>query len=203
MNRKKQELDLSKFKKQKQVISKQQKPTSSHNTICTICDSNCHVGCGLSETTVKGSDIFRGCSAMSGENCRECTHHYTTHVHLRTMWVKVENEIDVLDKEQNELVERASKDIAAKEQLLNSLKISVDSCEKQITNKRVEIRRLINQMKSICSEFNYAKEIDLSITLVEQQIEYQQSQKNDDGVLAAQMVLKSFGELKKLVSGME
>jgi len=58
-------------------------------------------------------------------------------------------------------------------------------------------------MKSICSEFNYAKEIDLSITLVEQQIEYQQSQKNDDGVLAAQMVLKSFGELKKLVSGME
>jgi len=80
---KKKKLDMDKFKKMKQTISVQVE-TSCHNTICVVCDSNCHVECGLDETTVKGSDIFKGCTAMNGnENCNICAHHYTHHVHLR------------------------------------------------------------------------------------------------------------------------
>jgi len=106
-----------------QIISVQVE-TSCHNTICVVCDSNCHVECGLDETTVKGSDIFKGCTAMNGnENCNICAHHYTHHVHLRKKWVENEVEIDVLDEKQQKLIEEAESDIVKKKSYYKVYKI--------------------------------------------------------------------------------
>ncbi|ETO08634.1 hypothetical protein RFI_28758, partial [Reticulomyxa filosa] len=119
MTDQKQKLDL---KKQKRTQSEQE-PTPYHNTIC-------HESCGLNETTVKGSDIFKDCVAMSGDHCK------------------------------------ASTDIDSKNQLLQSLNATVDNYENEIANKQTEIKDLITQMKDICSDFNYAKEIDLAHPLL-------------------------------------
>ncbi|ETN99392.1 hypothetical protein RFI_38089, partial [Reticulomyxa filosa] len=89
MTDQKQKLDLKRYKKQKRTQSEQE-PTPYHSTVCCVCDSNCHEKCRLNETTVKGSEIFKRCTAMSGDHCKRCDHRYTSHVHMRVKWVKKE-----------------------------------------------------------------------------------------------------------------
>jgi len=198
----KTQLDLKKYTKIKQTISVQ-KSTSSHNTICTVCDSNCHINCGLNETTVKGSDIFKGCAAMSGDQCTVCPHKcsYQTHVHLRVMWVKEEKETSVIDENQATLIRQLSADINNKQILLNSLQNSLQKMETSIKSKQSEISNLINQMRAICSDFNYEKEIDLSIRLLEAKIEYEQAIHNHDAVSSLSSVALYFYKLKELIFG--
>jgi len=175
MKKKKEALDLTKYTKKK---------------IATKSDQ---------ETLVAGSEIFKGCACMENDNCKECKHHYTNHVHLKVKWVKKEEETSVLDEEQVKLIERASTDIGAKEKLLKSLRDSVNKCQKEIAAKQKEITELIRQMKKICSGFNYAKEIDLSITILEERIEYLQSRNDDEGVAAIQADLQIYKKIKELV----
>jgi len=199
MKKKKEALDLTKYTKKKIATKSDQVATPYHNTLCQVCDSNCHEQCGLQETLVAGSEIFKGCACMENDNCKECKHHYTNHVHLKVKWVKKEEETSVLDEEQVKLIERASTDIGAKEKLLKSLRDSVNKCQKEIAAKQKEITELIRQMKKICSGFNYAKEIDLSITILEERIEYLQSRNDDEGVAAIQADLQIYKKIKELV----
>ncbi|ETN97157.1 hypothetical protein RFI_40373 [Reticulomyxa filosa] len=85
---------------------------------------------------------------------------------MRVKWVKKEHLVDVLDIEQLKLIEKAFTDIDSKNQLLQSLSATVDNYEKEIASKQTEIKDLIIQMKDICSDFNYAKEIDLSMKIL-------------------------------------
>ncbi|ETO07021.1 hypothetical protein RFI_30371 [Reticulomyxa filosa] len=183
MTDQKQKLDLKKYKKQKRTHSEQE-PTPYHNTICCICDSNCHENC---------------CAAMSGDHCKECDHHYTSHVHMRVKWVKKEQLVDVLDMEQLKLIEKASTDIDSKNQLLQSLNATVDKYEKEIASKQTEIKDLIIQMKDICSDFNYAKEIDLSMKILQERIEAEQVKKNTELVGLIHITLEYFKTLKSFV----
>ncbi|ETN99902.1 hypothetical protein RFI_37565, partial [Reticulomyxa filosa] len=90
------------------------------------------------------------------------------------------------------------KDIAAKEELIKSLQTKLEDNEKEILEKQAQIKNLISDMKNICSDFNYSKEIELSIMLLEEKIELEQGRKNFDVVAAINSTLKYFKELKNL-----
>jgi len=202
MNSQKQKLDLNKYRKHKQEQSVQE-TTPYHNTICAVCDGNCHENCGLAETTVKGSDVFKGCAAMSGETCNQCSHHYTVHVHMKVKWVKKEIEMNVIDQEQAKLIDNALTNIAAKEQALDSLKQKLTDYENTIASKQREIRDLIVQMRQICSDFNYAKEIDLSMKVLKERIEVEQTRKNNTVVGLINATFEYFKQLKAFVDTLE
>jgi len=69
--------------------------------------------------------------------------------------------------------------------------------KKQLNLKKKEIKQSISQLQTICSDFNYFKEIDLTIRLLEERIEYQRKKNNRDAIVAAQMILKSFKDLRR------
>jgi len=193
---------MNKYKKIKRTISVQLE-TPHHNTICGTCDSNCHEKCGLEETSAKGSDIFKQCSAMDEDGkCKHCKHSYTHHVHLRAKWVKNEEEKDMLDPKQQKLIELAAADIAKKGELKQSLTESIKKCEEEITAQKGKIQTLITQLRTICSNFNYVKEIDLNIEMLKEHIEWQQ-QRNMGGVVAANVILEELENLKKVLSQSE
>ena len=73
-------------------------PTSYHNTTCLTCKNCCHEHCGLNETTQQGSSYFQSCAAFNGQsNCGQCTHQFTSHVHLRHKYVKRTKQVPKVD----------------------------------------------------------------------------------------------------------
>jgi len=54
-------------------------------------------------------------------------------------------------------------------------------------------------MKNICTDFNYAKEIYLTIKLLQERIEYQRQINNIDDVNATQMILDQLLNLRKVI----
>jgi len=57
-------------------------------------------------------------------------------------------------------------------------------------------------MKGICSDFNYEKEIELSISLLQKRMELKQSEKDEEAVASTNTVLMCFNELKQMVKKM-
>jgi len=151
--------------------------------------------------TAKGSDVFRGCAAFEGgDNCNVCKHHYSSHVHWRTLWKKVEEEYDCIDDYIASTIEKLSNGMFDKQNAVNDAKIKIEQLEQDIQNTRSKIQNLMNNMKQICSDFNYEKEIDLSISILKERREHVQSGNQLD-TQAAQLslIIDMFISLKNLI----
>jgi len=133
------------------------KDTLSHNTRCMVCNSNCHENCSLTETKEKGSDIFKSCLAFSGNNCK-CGHHYTYHVHLKSIWVEKSLSIQI---PYNKKVEPKDE-----QKILEFLQSEKTSITKQIAGKEEEIGKQILKLKEICNKFNFQRELNLAVKIL-------------------------------------
>ena len=113
------------------------------NTICTICGSNCHVGCGL---TYNYQD-YSACSAIKADGlCSQCGHHHSVHTHKCIEWDRQEITEELIDpvnyqKKLNKEAERAIKSV--KKQDLQYKTTSLDTeVKQQIKKLRVVVEKL-------------------------------------------------------------
>lgn len=171
-------LNLSKMKPFTQIVDRQ-KETNYHNTICETCSSNCHENCGLSETTAKGSDVFKGCAAMSGDYCNHCKHHYSSHVHLRKLWVKESETTDVIDPAIAKLISENSNAKAQKELMIKGFNKKLEQIDQNINDFRKNLEETTKKVKELCSDFNYEKELELSFEILKSKKETVQEKEKE------------------------
>ena len=68
--------------------------TERHNTLCSICNSNCHIKCDLPRSI--NSEPLRNCTCMNKDtdpSCRKCQHKYTAHMHNEFEYKQIEKSV--------------------------------------------------------------------------------------------------------------
>ena len=139
------------------------------NTCCIKCRSNCHLNCN--EISVKGE---KNCLTMIDGKCKICSHKFDQHIRLQSKFVKSTRNKLVLD-------ETMARKLKTKNDLIENKKSIIESIEKknleldlEIQNMKVNIMHLLEDLKGICSDFNYVKELLLTKSLLDSRIDYLQ-----------------------------
>ena len=172
----KSDLDMNKYIGMNESYWEDVATDPIYNTRCITCRSTCHENCSLDETSVQGENIFKDCLAMADDFCQVCTHKFDQHVHLRSKYVKLTRKKLVIDPE-------VAKKLKNTQDLLDNKKSIIESIEKKnvklegdIQNTKAKIMNLLKDLKGICSDFNYVKELQLTKSLLEARIDFLQSQ---------------------------
>ena len=148
-------------------------PTSYHNTTCLTCKNCCHERCGLNETKNTGDRYFMSCSAFSGsgENCGQCKHSYTSHVHLREKYVKKTVQVPRVDPNIQMAIQQAQSSTAARRQASNAVDVEIKRLDQEQYQNHEAIKKIIKRMQKVCSRFDYIKEVEASICVLDEQID--------------------------------
>jgi hypothetical protein len=159
--------------------------TPHHNTRCLVCFANCHEQCYLKETKEKGADIFKSCAAFiaTGNNCK-CGHHYTYHVHMRGLW-----------KEKILSVELKTSKKQDTEELIKTLQVEKTKLGKEKCETEKEISNQMQELKKICSKFNFERELFLSVQL----LKMGQAYKSDNEKPAVEQTIKTLKNMLKSI----
>jgi hypothetical protein len=113
---------------------------------------------------------------MIDGKCKICSHKFDQHIHLQSKFVKSTRNKLVLD-------ETMARKLKTKNDLIENKKSIIESIEKrnleldlEIQNMKVNIMHLLEDLKGICSDFNYVKELLLTKSLLESRIDYLQGE---------------------------
>ncbi|KAN0045553.1 hypothetical protein ACTA71_005931 [Dictyostelium dimigraforme] len=136
-----------------------------HSTICSTCDTVCHDRCGLQETTIVGNNIFQGCYCMTPSGCRICVKKcsFNVHYHARKTMQKITTTMDTIlhdIKANYDSAVQGTKDTQTK---INTVENSKKTIEAAIKQKGLSIVDECNQIKSICTGFNFVDELNCLI----------------------------------------
>jgi len=146
--------------------------TPYHNTTCLTCKSCCHEQCGLQEINQEGSNLFQQCAAFYGkQDCKVCSHSFTSHVHLRTKYVKSRKQVPKIDPNIQNAIQQSQNDSDAKEKAKNSIDAELKKLDQELASHHQKINDIITKMRQVCSRFDYMKEIDASINVLDEQID--------------------------------
>ena len=157
------------------------KQTPYHNTTCLTCKNCCHEHCGLNETSAQGSEYFMQCWAFqNGPNCTQCEHSYTSHVHLREKHVQVKKEVQKIDPNTKSAIDGIQDENSKRQALLNEVQKQLEAYQKEIDELHQTINNTIQEMRSVCSKFDYVKEVEAIIIVLEEQIEICLAEMADD-----------------------
>lgn len=130
-------------------------------TTCAQCSHSCHIGCKLDEVTATGTDHFRRCWAIEGENCKECpgkchhTQHYHSHKIIRIEVKTIEQVLeDVKAKHDASINDQniAKANVADKEGAIKVTKQALEAAVDKIVGSMREI-------KKVASHFNLTNEL--------------------------------------------
>jgi len=159
------ETNAEKFKQykrleKKKVMVKQDTP-GQKNTLCSVCDCNCHRKCSLEEMTQTGTDHFVRCAAIQGGVCRKCPKNCGSaqHYHARFIYVEQEQTVEtILDEMKDEYEEyvKTSKKVDMDVDSLTNSKKSIDNTMQSIID---HLNHDCNKLKRLCSGFNFAEEL--------------------------------------------
>jgi len=118
-------------------------PTSYYNTTCLACKKCCHEQYGLEKTEIQESEILKKCYAFSGENCRECGHHYSSHVHLMERYVEKTREIPSIDPTVKHNIDKLQNENAQKEEILKNIQEKIKELDVQLDKLHLEIQDIV------------------------------------------------------------
>eukprot|EP01118_Nematostelium_gracile_P012736 TRINITY_DN4697_c0_g1_i1.p1 TRINITY_DN4697_c0_g1~~TRINITY_DN4697_c0_g1_i1.p1 ORF type:complete len:627 (-),score=136.10 TRINITY_DN4697_c0_g1_i1:30-1706(-) len=140
---------------------------SYHNTICGYCTFVCHNRCGLDEITSDGSNSFKNCGAMNGDNCRYCPGQcsYTQHYHRRQTVVEIEQTLEEVLEDVKAKYDEAQEGSNQTSKKINTIKSTKDMIDRSIIQLEKDISIECQKLKKICSGFNLVEEL---ANLVEQ-----------------------------------
>ena len=172
----KSELELHKFKRVTETYWEEVNTDPIYNTRCITCRSNCHENCSLDETSTQDENLFKDCLAMIDDYCKICSHKFDQHVHLRTKYVKITRNKLALDENVTRNLETKNDLIVKKKSIVESIEKKRVKLELEIQNIKANVVRLLEDLKEICSDFNYSKELLLTKSLLEARIDYLQAQ---------------------------
>lgn len=162
-------------KKLNQVVTEEvfeSTPTVHHNTTCLTCKYCCHENCGLQEIGQEGNSLFMQCAAFSGnETCQMCNHNYASHVHLKIKYIKTTKQVPKVDPNVQKAIQEAENNSNSKEVASNSLNGEINKLKKKLEKHHQEIKDIIDEMRQVCSGFDYMKEVNACIGVLEEQLE--------------------------------
>ena len=204
----KTQLDLNKFKAQIEEHWVDESTEPVYNTRCITCKSNCHLNCSLAETNVQGDNIFKNCAAMNGDYCKEYEHKFDQHIHLRSKYVKSTRTKQVIDGDIANKIKSQEDLIKNKQAIIDNIKQKEAKLENDVLLAKTKIYDLLNELQSYCTDFNYVKELQLTIKLLEARIEYLQSeygkskkQKDRDEIETAIKSKEIIEEIMRIIFG--
>ncbi|KAK0429140.1 hypothetical protein QR680_011217 [Steinernema hermaphroditum] len=115
-------------------------PNSDHFQIFykKICHHRCYLS-GVKENMVNDAGLRR-CAAMSGENCRQCGHHWGTHLHIKC---------------EQKLVEKYVQNPAARRMIMShcSEKMSKEDVIAGLKEERQSLKAEEQEISQICAKF--------------------------------------------------
>lgn len=191
-----QKLDLEKISKmtRKEWV---QEPTPDYNTRCASCNSNCHPKCGLQEMQNQGDSGFKSCYAFGGgDSCKKCLHDFSKHLHLRSVWKEYEIVEEIIKEDIMAMIKDVKSSVLTEVDFIRGFKAKMEEIQANIATKRDKIIELVHGIREICSEFNYEKEIDCTIEILQEQLETPELQGKKDSIIET---IEQLTTLKKKV----
>ena len=160
-----------KFKDFTKIIEEQRKtiPAEYHSTICSNCTYVCHDGCNLKETTKKGDQIFRCCWALYDRNaCRSCPQScdYTQHYYARVKVVVTKASRIETIQEIKSKYDQATKHKHAAMNEINTVTDTKKLLEGVLLQQIKEIKSEYENLRVICSNFDYSNELLITINQI-------------------------------------
>lgn len=157
----------SNYKQTKQVDYVEMEETTYHSTICGKHTQICHEGCGLTFTSAQGDEIFKGCACMSGTHCRECECDHSTHYHDKKKPVKKTKTVEDILHDVKALYDQHTGKKAQLQSKISSLSSDIDSLKRALDAKEAGIRKCCEELKTLCSHFNFVDELESIIDTME------------------------------------
>ncbi|CAI4232656.1 unnamed protein product [Auanema sp. JU1783] len=151
----------SKYKQNEKVECVEMEKTSYHNTICMQhTDKVCHEGCGLKYTAGVGSDIFKGCACMSGSAyCGVCGCGPATHYHAKEKPVKTTKTVEKILHDMKILYDQNTNQDTRLKGEITKWSTDIQALENALKQKETKICECCQELKEICSQFNFVDEL--------------------------------------------
>lgn len=129
----------------------------------------CHENCGLGYRPTLDFEHFRRCAASDGYNCRHCRCSMNTHYHTYEIPTTKKVTIDDIIQSKKAAFDQATQQIATSQNQLAqlnhtraALQRDADACQQGILNA-------IRELKKICSHYNFAEEMHVTIEKLRQE----------------------------------
>ena len=107
---------------------------------------------------------------MNGDYCSHCKHSYQNHVFLRSVWVLETEIIELMDEKVIKQLEKNTEVKDTKVALIKGMEAKTKFIEKEISNLTEDLKQAIKKVKEVCSEFNYEKELELSVNILNNEL---------------------------------
>ena len=147
--------------------------TDYHNTLCSApgCTSNCHEHCSLSR--ILDSNKFKDCACISGNYCKECGHHYSSHQHLYILYKDNEKTWWETDHtKERKFLEAKSNEERAK-LLKKELQMKQDAIIKEKEKLFAILIQAIDEFQALGINRSFMKVLQNQIAIIEQHLEGQ------------------------------
>lgn len=178
----------------------QNEETKNHNTRCCSCHANCHLRCSLDENLAKGSDVFLGCAAFDGnKSCSKCKCDISHHVHMKTQWVKVEIKEEIIDQNVMAQISSCQDKKKQKQMMIDQVNSKIATIDNEIVAKRTSIVKMAKDLKSICNDFNYKHEVEVSMKILEGK---KQTEKDESKRTQIMETINALGGIIKQLAGL-
>lgn len=146
------------------------------NYYSTVCNASkhgimqiCHENCGLGYRPTLDYSHFKHCAASDGSNCRHCRCSMADHYHTYEIPVKRQVTTSQIIQSKKAAYDQATQQISNSQSQLqalnttkNTLQADADSCKQGILSS-------IQELKKICSHFNFPEEMATTIQKLRQE----------------------------------
>lgn len=149
----------SNYKQTKQVEYDEMVDADYHSTICMKHTTVCHDGCGLTYTSTKGADIFKGCSCMSGPMCGTCGCDHLEHYHDKKRKVRKTKTVEDILHDMKALYDHHTKKEVDLSNKITDLNTDITAVQQALNSKEDEINKCCQELKELCSQFNFVDEL--------------------------------------------
>lgn len=137
------------------------------STICTEHGkvSVCHKRCGLKYQPTLNFAHFRNCAAAdsSRNNCRHCRCGMDKHLHTYEIPVARMVEIEDIIQTKKSAFDQATQQVQTIQDKVQQLNITSNDTKKEVDKCKQGILRSIEELKKICSHFNFVEMMDTTI----------------------------------------
>lgn len=147
-------------------------PTAQHNTVCELCNSNCHPMCGL-PSSKDDREVLKNCACMQESNfvCTVCGHTYDVHMHAHFLNKLEEVETIFVNEDMKKAFEKAEIDI---ESLGQDMKERLDKefhkIEEEISDHFGNLSNKIKLFEAHASTPSYIKLLHCQLVVINQRI---------------------------------
>ena len=175
------------YTQRKVIVSKELVDAPYHSTICSQCTSMCHKQCGLNEISQKGDNAFKNCAAFGGnDNCHVCKDRcsYTTHYHARKIVTETEENMDEILQDLKSKYDAAVAGQAESQTEIRTIEDAKAAVVHALEAMKQELESNCVDLKKICSRFNLAEELNITLLQMKREAEMMMNLKAKRDALA-------------------